>query len=36
VHRNTKYKMLQELEAARLIQVRREGKKAPVVTLLYL
>jgi hypothetical protein len=24
------------LEAARLIQVRREGKKAPVVTLLYL
>jgi hypothetical protein len=28
--------MLQELEAARLIQVRREGKKAPVVTLLYL
>jgi hypothetical protein len=36
VHRNTKYKMLQELEVARLIQVRREGKKAPVVTLLYL
>ena len=36
VHRNTKYKMLLELEAAGLIQVSREGKKAPLVTLLYL
>jgi hypothetical protein len=36
VHRNTKYKMLRELEAAGLIQVSREGKKAPLVTLLYL
>ena len=36
MHRNTKYKMLRELEAARLIQVRREGNKAPIVTLLYL
>jgi hypothetical protein len=36
VHRNTKYKMLRELEAAGLIQVSREGKKAPIVTLLYL
>ena len=36
VHRNTKYKMLLELEAAGLIQVSREGKRAPLVTLLYL
>jgi hypothetical protein len=36
VHRNTKYKMLRELEAAGLIQVSREGKKAPIVTLLLL
>jgi hypothetical protein len=36
VHRNTKYKMLLELEAAGLIQVSREGKKAPIVTLLLL
>jgi hypothetical protein len=36
VHRNTKYKVLLELEAAGLIQVSREGKKAPLVTLLYL
>jgi hypothetical protein len=36
VHRNTKYQALRELERAGLIQVSREGKKAPLVTLLYL
>jgi DNA-binding transcriptional regulator YhcF (GntR family) len=36
VHRNTKYQALRELERAGLIQVVRNGKKASVVTLLYL
>ena len=36
LHRNTKYQALRELERAGLIQVSREGKKARLVTLLYL